>query len=598
MNAPSEGLVLDREPEQTEAPDEDGTREPAAREDQDGPETPETPEASEPPETSEKPADTGTAHMDGQIPHGNRIGRVISVLGSQVLILLDDPVGPGAATEPIGIQIGGLVKMHTSESTIFGIISGMNVPIPAKDEESSEMKVVELELLGESVIPPNGDMATFQRGVSVSPSLGDSVFEAVQEDLAQVYAKPAVSTARIGTVHQDRSLPAFVITDDLLGKHFAVLGTTGSGKSCAVALILRAILSRHENGHVVMLDPHNEYAPVFGDSAEILDPDNLQLPYWLLNYEEIVEIVVGGASDSPEVEASILGEAILEAKREFAGEGNDARYMTVDTPVPYRLGELTRILDDRMGKLERAESTRPYVNLKSRLQKLQSDRRFAFMFPGITVHDNMAAILSRIFRIPVDGKPVTILDLSAVPSEILNVVVSLLCRMTFDFALWSERSLPILLVCEEAHRYAPMNTALGFEPTKRALSRIAKEGRKYGVSLCVVSQRPSELEPGILSQCNTVFALRLSNQKDQDFVRGAMSESSFGLLEFLPSLRNAEAIVVGEGVTVPVRLCFDDLPADHRPLSGTASFSTAWQNDIADDSFVEDVVNRWRNQRR
>ncbi|HSD35489.1 MAG TPA: ATP-binding protein, partial [Alphaproteobacteria bacterium] len=212
--------------------------------------------------------------------------------------------------------------------------------------------------------------------------------------------------------------------------------------------------------------------------------------------------------------------------------------------------------------------------------------------------DNMAAILARLFRIPVQGKPVTIVDLSSVPSEVLNVVVSVICRMTFDFALWSEGSMPVLLVCEEAHRYVPSDAAQGFEPTKKVLSRIAKEGRKYGVSLGVVSQRPSELSMSILSQCNTVFALRLSSQKDQDFVRGAMAESALGLLDFLPSLRNGEAIAVGEGVSVPVRIAFDQLLPEHQPNSRTVAFSAGWTADMSGPELVNEVVERWRRQRR
>jgi hypothetical protein len=219
------------------------------------------------------------------------------------------------------------------------------------------------------------------------------------------------------------------------------------------------------------------------------------------------------------------------------------------------------------------------------------------MFPGVTVRDNMAAILSRLFRIPVRGKPVTVIDTSGIPSEVLNVVVSLLCRMTFDFALWSDQTVPILLVCEEAHRYAPSEDKTIFEPTKRALSRIAKEGRKYGVSLCLISQRPSELAASVLSQCNTIFALRMSNQKDQDFLRAAMPESGIGLLDELPSLRNAEAIAVGEGVPIPTRICFDKLPDNGRPRSKTAPFSTAWTQEASSDQFLQNVVNRWRNQR-
>jgi hypothetical protein len=222
------------------------------------------------------------------------------------------------------------------------------------------------------------------------------------------------------------------------------------------------------------------------------------------------------------------------------------------------------------------------------------------MFSRVVTRDSLAAVIGRLLRIPVSGRPLTIIDLSGVPSEIVDVVVSLLCRLTFDFALWSdrERMPPVLLVCEEAHRYCSRDTRIGFEPTKRALARCAKEGRKYGVSLCVVSQRPSELAVEVLSQCSTIFALRLSNAVDQDFLRGALRESALGLLEFLPALRNSEAVAMGEGVSVPMRLCFDELPEDCRPLSGTASFSAAWADDIGDDTFLASVIARWRRAGR
>jgi DNA helicase HerA-like ATPase len=403
---------------------------------------------------------------------------------------------------------------------------------------------------------------------------------------------------KIGTIYQDQTLPAFVSTDDLLGKHFAVLGTTGSGKSCAVARILRAILTEHKNGHALLLDLHNEYGHAFSDCAEILGPGSLELPYWMLNFEEIKEIVVGTDSEDREADAVILRQAILEAKRRYHAEIDSTDYVTADTPVPYRLSDLTQQIDQTLGKLDKPTDSAPYLRLKERLSSLQSDKRFSFMFQGISVRDNMAAIISRIFRLPVAGKPVTILDLSGVPSEILNVVISLLCRLTFDFALWSDRALPVLLVCEEAHRYVTQDTTQGFEATKRVLGRIAKEGRKYGVSLCLVSQRPSDLAVGILSQCNTIFAMRMSNQKDQEFVSGTLSESAIGLLDSLPTLRTGEAIAVGEGVSVPVRLRFDLLPEDRMPLSGTASFSAAWEEDNKDDTFAVKIIERWRRQRR
>ena len=527
-----------------------------------------------------------------------RIGRVVSVSGSQVIVMLENRELEGVQAPGDEIQIGGLVKMRTPASTLFGMISGLSIPIPSENASESEMRIVEMELVGEVIEKEGMGKPVFQRGVSFCPSLGDGVYTTTQNDLKQVYARPAVSSVRIGTIYQDQTLPAFISTDDLLGKHFAILGTTGSGKSCAVALILRAILAQHASGHALLLDLHNEYGRAFADCAEILGPGSLELPYWLLNFEEIREIMIGSGQDNREADVVILKGAILEAKRRYRSDDAKTDHISADTPVPYRLSDVTQQIDEALGKLDKPTDSAPYLRLKERFSTLQSDKRFSFMFQGLTVRDNMTAILSRLFRVPVAGKPVTILDLSGVPSEILNVVVSLVCRLTFDFALWSDRALPILLVCEEAHRYVSQDATLGFEATKRALGRIAKEGRKYGVSLCVVSQRPSDLAVGILSQCNTIFAMRMSNQKDQEFVRGTLSESALGLLDSLPTLRTGEAIVVGEGVSVPVRVRFDILPDERKPLSGTASFSAAWQNDDKDETFVAEVVERWRRQRR
>ena len=527
---------------------------------------------------------------------GLRLGRVVSVSGSQVVILLENHDNGKAAEEASALQMGALVKMRTPGSTVFGLVSGLSIPIPGQDAQDNEMKIVELELLGEAANDANGGQGSFQRGVAVFPALGDIVYASTQDDLAQVYARPAVSNVRVGTIHQDPSVPAFLVTDDLLGKHFAVLGTTGSGKSCAVALILRAILSRHSNGHILLLDPHNEYSRAFGDAAEVLDTASLQLPYWLLTFDEIVEIMFGTKTKERAAEVTILNELILAAKRTFLGSATGGEVISVDTPIPYRLGELVRIIDEAMGKLDRPENSAPYMRIKSLLSTLQTDQRYAFMFPGLAVRDNLASILSTLFRLPVDGKPVTIVDLSGVPSEILNVVVSVLARMTFDFALWSDRETPILLVCEEAHRYVPNDKTAGFGPTRRSISRIAREGRKYGVSLCLVSQRPSELDPAILSQCNTLIALRMSNERDHEFVRHALPESAHGLLGALPSLKVQEAIVVGEGVTIPLRVTLDDLDEARRPRGSSASFSQAWQSDIEDDGIVKQTMERWRHQ--
>ncbi|MET4697826.1 DNA helicase HerA-like ATPase [Constrictibacter sp. MBR-5] len=524
-----------------------------------------------------------------------KIGRVVSVSGAQIIALIRDPRSNGEHPAEQTVQVGSLVKIYTADTIVFGMVSGFSIPIPTQEPGDTELKIAEVDLVGEESTE-GGD---FQRGVSQFPALGADVYSATQEDLGNVYARPAVATVRVGTIHQDKTIPAFVVLDDLLGKHFAILGTTGSGKSCAVALILHALLDKHDNAHVVLLDPHGEYASAFGEAAEVLDSTNLQLPYWLFNFEELAEIIFGSARADWEGEAAILRETITQAKLRLIPDPEDANFVTVDTPVPYKISEVTRAIDEAMGKLERRTDVQPYMRLKSRLMVLQSDRRFTFMFPqGVVLRDNMVSVLSRIFRLPANGKPIAIIDLSGIPSEVINVVVSVIARMTLDIALWSERQMPILLVCEEAHRYAPQNSDLGFEPAKRALSRIAKEGRKYGLSLCVITQRPSELEAGLLSQCNTIFALRMTSQKDQEFVNAAISDATPGLMGSLPSLRNAEAIVVGEGVTVPMRLHFDELPEDRRPRSGNAHFSALWQTDDSDTTLLANVVDRWRRQRR
>jgi hypothetical protein len=262
------------------------------------------------------------------------------------------------------------------------------------------------------------------------------------------------------------------------------------------------------------------------------------------------------------------------------------------------MSDALRFLDAAMGSLNRPDSVAAYQAVKGRILALQSDARYGFVFGGrLNLRDELSDILAQLFRIPVNGKPITILDLSGIPSEVLNVVVSVLCRLAFDFAMWSETPVPITIICEEAHRYAPRGKELGFEAAKRALFRIAKEGRKYGVSLCVVSQRPSDLAPGLLSECNTMFAFRMTSHEDQDIVRSAVPEASHGLMNFLPALRNGEAIAVGEGVAMPMRICFSPLPEHRRPKSATASFTNAWSKD-SDASQIEQTVERWRRGTR
>ena len=519
------------------------------------------------------------------------LGRIIAVSASQAIVLLERPDAARSAGV-LPLEMGTLVKMHTRISIVYGMVTGLRVPLPSLEPSDKDLKLVELELAGE-IRTTNGGTGSFERGVSAYPSLDEPVYLASAADLAQVYARPKVETARVGTIHQDKAVPAYVLIDELFGKHFSIVGTTGSGKSCGVATILNVVIERNPNAHVILLDPHNEYASAFGDSAAVLSTaEGLYLPYWLFNFEELAEIVIG--PDRSSEQAKILGEAILAAKQSYFSKAGLDKFGTVDTPAPYRMSEALRFLDTAMGSLSRPDSVASHQSIKGRILALQNDARYRFVFGSrLTVRDELSDILAQLLRIPVDGKPVTILDLSGIPSEVVNVVVSVLCRLAFDFALWNETPVPITIICEEAHRYAPRDKQLGFEAAKRALFRIAKEGRKYGVSLCVISQRPSDLAPGLLSECNTLFAFRMTSQEDQDIVRGAVPEASHGLMNFLPALRNGEAIAVGEGVSMPMRICFTPPPEGRRPKSATASFTSAWSKE-SDGSLVEHTVERWR----
>jgi hypothetical protein len=209
----------------------------------------------------------------------------------------------------------------------------------------------------------------------------------------------------------------------------------------------------------------------------------------------------------------------------------------------------------------------------------------------------MAAFLGSLFRIPVDGRPISIIELGGLPEEVAQVVVSVVARLAFEFGLWSNGAAPIAIICEDAHRYAPADREDGFAPTRKALVRLAKEGRKVGVSLWVASQRPTELDPTILSQCNTIFAMRLANHADQDALRAAAPDASTSLLNCLPSLGLGEAVAVGEGVPLPTRIRFDALPRDAIPRSLAASFTDGWSVDVDDSGFVERIVEQWRAQR-
>lgn len=540
-----------------------------------------------------------------------RIGRVVEVNGSRTVGELEATVDDLYRTHKsrkyaIG-QVGSIVKVESGDILIFGIVTSLRMAetengyVVLHDRtESPNAKWIEIELFGQGrkIGLEEADFE-FERGISTYPLPGQAICLATVEELRRVYAKPDKPTIRVGTVAQARGLPVHLLTDELLGKHFAVLGTTGSGKSCAVALLLQGILQEYPHAHIILLDPHNEYPRAFPENAELIDPTTLEIPHWLLSFEESVQLFIGRTEFAATSQTNILKDALLKARKEFPELAVPAAQITVDTPVPYKIGDLVKNINASKPTQEsKAESHNKTLN---KIETLRADKRFEFLLlKDSDVNDSLSNILSRLFSIPVQDKPLSIIDLSGVPSDVVDVVVSVLCRIIFDFTLWNpkRREMPLLLVCEEAHRYAPRGDEASFQPTKHALARIAKEGRKYGVGLTLVTQRPSELSESILSQCNTIISLRMSNEQDQQFVQKALPDSVKSLVETLSALRTREALVVGEGTVVPVRVVFDDIPEPRRPKSADVQFAAAWKENSGDEESVKEAVRRWREQDR
>ncbi|MET0677182.1 MAG: DUF87 domain-containing protein, partial [Bradyrhizobium sp.] len=526
-------------------------------------------------------------------------GRVISVRGSQarVGILATKQM----AVSEIRATVGRFISIHCPGATIVAIIA--EVSSEGLADAGTYLATASVDLLGEIMGPP--EKLKFQRGVTHYPTIGDAVEMITSEELRTIYTPTTTDQIDIGALQQDPSVRACVNVEEMLSKHFAVLGSTGVGKSTGVSLLLNEILKARPNLRLFLLDVHNEYGRCFGDRSLVLNPRNLKLPFWLFNFEEIVDVLFGGRPGVPE-ELDVLAEVIPLAKGAYTQYGGSDRIglkrvdpknigYTVDTPVPYRLVDLINQIDERMGKLENRSSRIIYHKLISRIEAVRNDPRYSFMFDNANVGgDSMAEVISHLFRLPANGRPMTVMQLAGFPAEVVDSVVSVLCRMAFDFGLWSDGVSPLLFICEEAHRYASADRSIGFGPTRKAISRIAKEGRKYGVYLGLVTQRPAELDATIISQCNTLFTMRLANERDQSLLRSAVSDAAANLLSFVPSLGTREVLAFGEGVALPTRLRFKEVPLHQLPRSEATIATVTSTGSGHDMQFVGAVLERWR----
>ena len=496
------------------------------------------------------------------------------------------------------VTVGDFIAIATPLSHTIAVITTIT---EAGAETGAHARI---DMLGEVLQLPGG-RSVFQRGVSSYPRLGAPVMRMQRDTLRDIHTRRDSRAIALGTLALDPQVTAYVDIDEMLTKHFAVLGTTGVGKSSGIALMLRAVLAERPRQRIFLLDPHAEYANCFEKSQmRLITPENLRLPFWMFAFEEFVDALFR-ARPGVDAEVNLLAQAIMDAKAAYAqersGTGASLRRpgsggtggFTVDTPAPYRLADLLRLLDEGMGRLENRSEVPIYQRLIARIRSLSQDPRYAFMFADANIGgDTMVETLDGLFNLTDHRRRITVMQLAGLPAEVVDSVVSVLARLAFELGLWSGGAVPLLFVCEEAHRYAPAERHLGFGPTKKAISRIAKEGRKYGIGLGLVTQRPADLDPPIISQCSTLFAMRMANDRDQAIVKSAVSDAAESLVAFVPALGIREVFAFGEAVPLPMRIRFDSLPAQFLPGPdnnlGARNETALTHGDIAA------VIARWR----
>jgi DNA helicase HerA-like ATPase len=555
-------------------------------------------------------------HGEGEAVMAQRIGSTVAVMGDTIEVLLDEEPAaparnaspaPGAGrAAPIALgQPGSFLAIALPSGSLVGLITGARLAgfgastIPAGSALAGRRL---LDVLSIGTLRPDG---TFDRGADLLPTVGADVFAIEPQALQQMYASDERSTLAIGTLSSLPGYPAKIDLDAMLSRHAAIVGQTGAGKSWTVASLLQRIAT-FPQASTVLLDLHGEYGRTFGPYATYISASELELPYWLMNAEELIDICIERHLTGAPLQISKFKELLQWAKeinRDNAPLGIPR--ITADTPVYFEfkrlLDEMQR-LDTELVLVNLAHAHGPFYGMFTktilRMQSRLSDRRFDLIFnpTAFRTSASMEALFRKILGEEQQPKKLVVLDLSQVPFEVRSSVISLVLRCLFDFTYWFKRKhgvpYPLSVFCDEAHTY--LNAA---EETHRAsrlaAERIAKEGRKYGIGLTVITQRPREVSATILSQCNTFVCLRLSNSDDQEYVRNLLPDSMKGIVSMISTLRRGEALVVGDATMMPTRIRID--PPEPKPNSSDVSFTTRWGASHAPID-VGGVVDMWRKE--
>jgi len=583
------------------------------------------------------------------------LGNVSAVTGSSVMIELAPQLNSGiliigGRTHRIG-QVGSFVRIPQGYNSLYGVISETSESSLVGDDSEllkTKRRSVKVELVGEVI----GE--EFERGIGQYPSINDEAHIVTDKDLKLIYGNKDSGQVVIGKLSSSDSINVSVDLEKLVTRHSAVLGSTGSGKSTSVSSLLRSIVCDDEDNivypssRVVLIDIHGEYSSALGDIAKTFsvnpraDEEKLLIPYWCVSPYSLVDFLCGQVNEKSK--NSIIDRIYQEKIKFIKKNAEDDKFSMIDpnrvtpqTPIPFNLKQLWYDLsfDDAVTWGEKTHdnpsiayegdpetlvavkfnppatgTAAPYKGgenvLKRSLDFFRSrllDQQYSFLLTP----DKWEPNLENEIELDLDDllkswlghdKPITILDLSGIPSTRLDLLLGSLLDILFEASIWGRRlevgmkNRPLLLVLEEAHRYLSNETS-GL--AKNMVRRIAKEGRKFGLGTMLVSQRPSEIDETILSQCGTFFALRINNQTDRSRVKSAMSDGLSGLIDSLPVLRTGEAIVAGEGAKLPMR-CRFKLPTKGRyPDSIDPNVVPLWAKEKGKEEY-DKLVTAWRNQ--
>ncbi len=560
------------------------------------------------------------------------IGKTIAVIGDTIGALLDDHklnesgedsgvpltmsvnipsesgptpllIGQPGSFVDISIPTGSLLCMVTAIKMTESFLPSTEIKTLLNEGDlilGSAKRLLEVIAIG--TISPDG---TFERGSDVLPTVGADVFAVPSETVEKVYASYSQGNFSIGKLSVLRSQEAKINLDTFLSRHAAILGQTGSGKSWTVASVLQKIAIFPQSS-VVLLDLHGEYEKAFGDYATYVSASEIELPYWLMNSEEIMDICVDRHESAAPNQIAKFKE-LLQISKENNPENISLGIpkITIDTPVYFDFQQIIaefQQLDTEMVAGKTGQKQGPlygqFTRLLMRIQSRLNDKRFDLIFNPKTYKTSasMETLFRKILGEETEAKKLVVLDLSPVPFDVRASVISLILRCLFDFAYWykrkNEKPYPLSVFCDEAHAY--LNDAdINHKSSRFSAERIAKEGRKYGISLTVISQRPREVSSTILSQCNSFLCLRISNPDDQGYVKNLLPDSMRGIVDIFSTLRRGEAILMGDAVMMQTRIKLDH--PNPKPDSNDVSFTTEWSKSHTPID-IASILDVWRRQ--